>query len=137
MKKHWAIALLTLLLAFLWVGSAALAGELEDVRAAIQAKGAKWKAEETSVSKLPPEQRKLRLGLYKEKAKAPEEPVLEAGPPPTGAPATFDWRSYNGLNYVTPVRDQKSCGSCWAFATTGGLESHTLINTKLQSTDNL
>ena len=40
-------------------------------------------------------------------------------------PSAFDWRSrtLSHTKCLTPVRDQGHCGSCWAFATIGVVES--------------
>jgi len=44
---------------------------------------------------------------------------------PTGTlPDSFDWCEQGGC---TPIKDQGSCGSCWAFGTVGPLESNILI----------
>jgi C1A family cysteine protease len=107
---------------FIFSSSAFSNQETDEINAAIKQKGAKWVAGETSLSKLSDSERRKRLGLIP--SKVPIE--IYAIPELMSVPATFDWRNYNG-NFVTPIRDQGNCGSCWAFATTAALESQQLI----------
>jgi cathepsin L len=46
-------------------------------------------------------------------------------------PKEIDWRKNNlGQPVITsPIKNQRSCGSCWAFAATATLESHIAIQT--------
>ncbi|MCK4304207.1 MAG: hypothetical protein KAY24_08200, partial [Candidatus Eisenbacteria sp.] len=45
---------------------------------------------------------------------------LRAREVPSELPERWDWREKAGL---TPTRDQKYCGSCWAFAAAGAVEA--------------
>ncbi|KAK6296478.1 hypothetical protein J4Q44_G00326200 [Coregonus suidteri] len=47
----------------------------------------------------------------------------------SGLPERWDWRDVNGVNYLSPVRNQASCGSCYSFSSMGMLEARVRIQT--------
>ncbi|CAL4065910.1 unnamed protein product, partial [Meganyctiphanes norvegica] len=50
-------------------------------------------------------------------------------------PKSFDWRNVEGVSYVSDIRDQRSCGSCYAFASMANLEAQIRIATKNERQD--
>jgi hypothetical protein len=70
------------------------------------------------------------------------EEVLDEPPPriaqtrlaPAGLPARLDWRDHGG-NFVTSIKNQGGCGSCWAFAAVAVAESALLIENNTPDVD--
>ena len=44
-------------------------------------------------------------------------------------PESFDWRNRDGVNFVSPIRNQEQCGSCYAFGSMAMMESRLRIIT--------
>lgn len=96
--------------------------EIETLQKEIDARGYEWRAGKTSLSDFSSEERKSMLGLkFPEKIKMiPKEMSFGI---PYGQPTSFDWRNYNGGNWITSVKNQQNCGSCYSFATLGTMET--------------
>lgn len=45
-------------------------------------------------------------------------------------PKQFDWRNVSNVNYVSPVRNQGGCGSCYAFSSMAMYEARLRVATK-------
>lgn len=108
---------------------------IEQIKAALKNNNPRWQPEATPFFNLPEEEKQKRLGyipglnepslLEREKLAATNYLQLLAS---SGAERTlslaprFDLRNVNGNNYITPIKDQSSCGSCVSFGALATME---------------
>lgn len=107
---------------------------LDQIRSALSAAGDPWEAGVTSLSALSLDEQGMHLGV----TPPPGEPSIEEiaqralqmqaairaeALAAVAAPAAYDLRNVGGQNFVTPITDQLSCGSCVAFGTVATVES--------------
>jgi len=111
--------------AFFVPNSFADSKERDEIKKAIGHKKARWTARDTKISQAPSAERKKHLGSHVPVLTTQEKILTITS---ATVPAQLDWRSYNGNNYVTPVKEQGACSDCWSFATTAALESNKLIS---------
>ena len=103
--------------------------DLKQIRAAIHEQRLGWVAGETSVSGLSLEEKRRLCGFRPESERIAALSALLQAPLGAPFPATLDWRDNPmGIDWMTPVRNQGSCGSCVAFAVVGALEACENIN---------
>jgi len=111
--------------------------KIERLNKNLKAKGQNWIAGETSVSQLSYGERKKLYGqgtfpggfefyaggvISTETASTSgiiEKSAIISSP----YVDEWDWRDRHGKNWISPITNQGSCGSCWAFASTGATEA--------------
>jgi C1A family cysteine protease len=94
--------------------------DINAIKRVIKEKNLTWNPKQIKISALSIEDKRRMLGLISPEGITTSETAardLTISP----YPEKWDWRDAQG-DYTTPIRDQKSCGSCVAFATCATIE---------------
>lgn len=116
------MGIVCLLLASFAVADPSAPGQAQEL---LKQQGKGWLAGHTTMSDLTYEQKMARLG-WRPNPNLDQYPKFHSDKKLAEVPRHLDWSELNG-GYVTPVRDQGDCGSCYAFSGVGAVEANWAI----------
>jgi hypothetical protein len=96
--------------------------DLAQIQNAIQSQGARWQAGDNPIFRMDRDELERMCGAILECSPAPADQPPALAVPPSKFPAQWDWRNVDGVNYITPIRNQAGCGSCVAHGTIAAFE---------------